>query len=181
MAKGKGLRFVGGALFLGILLLFAVACAVGSNVVEGLEQKTVNQDNAHTTAVRAAATEAGGPDPKPAEATEVEPSKGCTGDACLYVASTPGAAVPHPGDGYSMSNCGPLSMAHKEGVKADCSLATMSHAIAGLCARKKGNEGGWCPMAADEQDAWIPLPSNIDARGLSAMATPVKDGKSITV
>lgn len=180
MAKGKGLRFVGGALFLGILLLIAVACAVGSRVTEGLEQKTENAENAHTNAVHAAAKKTAGPDPKPAEATEIEPSKGCTSEACIYVASTPGKALPTPGEGYSVHNVGPLTMAYKTDAAVKSSLASMSHAIASICS-KNTTDGEWCAMRDQEKDAWIPLPSNVDATGLAAMAAPAKAEKSITV
>ncbi len=167
-------------MFLGILLLVAVACAVGSRVTEGLEQKTTNEDNAHTDAVHAAARGTAGPDPKPAEAEEIEPSKGCTSDACIYVASTPGKALPSPGDGYSVHNVGPLTMAYKGDAPVKSSLASMSHAIASICS-KNTTDSEWCAMRDQEKDAWIPLPSNIDATGLAAMATSVKDDKPITV
>ena len=173
MAKGKGLRIVGGFLFLSILLLIAVACAVGSRVTEGLEQKTTNEDNSHTNAVHAAAKETAGPDPNPAEADELEPSKGCTAEACIYVASTPGTTMPSPGEGYSVRNVGPLTMAYKGDAPVKASLASMSHAIASICSKNTTNDE-WCAMRDQEKDAWIPLPSNIDTTGLAAMAAPAK-------
>lgn len=180
MAKGKGLRFVGGAIFMGVILLIAVACAVGSQVTEGLEQKTADDENTHTKAVHAAAKGTAGPDPKPAEANEVEPSRGCGTDACVYVASTPGKTMPHPGEGYSVRNVGPLTMAYKGDAPTKASLASMSHAIASICS-KNTTDSEWCAMRDQEKDAWFPLPSNIDATGLAAMATSVKDDKPITV
>jgi hypothetical protein len=180
MAKGNGIRFIGSAVFLGVLLLIAVGCAIGARVSEGLEQKVTPKENAHTEAVVKAASEVAAPEPRPAEETELQPSKNCTGEVCLYVPGTAGSTIPHPGDDYTVSGCATHLMAHKKGVKADCSLPITSHAIASVCA-KNTKAGEWCNMAPEQRDAWIPMPQSIDASGLTAMASQVKAPAGITV
>jgi hypothetical protein len=89
----------------------------------------------------------------------------------VYVASTPGKAPPSPGEGYSSVPCGLSMVAHKSDQPFQCNIATMSHAIAAVCA--KGSKGGkWCEMSDAEKDAWIPLPQNINATSLADTATP---------
>jgi hypothetical protein len=182
MAKGKGAKIFVSALFLGVLLLIAVALAVGSHVtggVEGLAQSKgaskgpgVPQE-AHMEAVHAAATQSAGPDPKPASADDQEPSKNCTAEACAYVPGAVGATIPSPGDGYAVTHCGPMTIAHKAGTKYDCSLASMSHAIAGICA-KNTKDGDWCALGAKDRDAWVPLPASLEGMGkAAAAASPV--------
>lgn len=148
MAKGKGSGIVGSVIVLGLLLLVAVGLAIGSRVTEGLEQG--RKENQHTNAVSAAATESAGPDPAPGNS--------CTAEACVYVPGSVGQAIPSPGDDYAVSTCGTQLMAHKKGTEQDCSLLTMSQAIAGVCA-KFTKDGKWCQMGAGERDAWIPLPA----------------------
>jgi hypothetical protein len=167
MARGKGIRFLGGAFLLTVLLLIAAGLMVGSKVSEGLEQM------AKSAPTKAAATppSAAGPDPAPAAEAEQEPSKHCTADACVYVASTPGKTPPSPGEGYSSVPCGLSMVAHKSDQPFQCNIATMSHAIAAVCA--KGTKGGkWCEMSDAQKDAWIPLPQNINASSLADTAAP---------
>jgi hypothetical protein len=166
MAKGKGARIVGSVVVLGLLLLVAVGLAIGSRVTEGLEQG--RKENKHTNAVSAAATESAGPDPTPAEASDPASGNSCTAEACVYVPGSVGKAIPSPGEDYAVSTCGTQLMAHKKGTEKDCSLLTMSQAIAGVCA-KFTKDGKWCQMGADERDAWIPLPAS-DAKPKPAPA-----------
>ena len=164
MAKGLfNKKFVGPAIFLAVLLLIAVALAVSSRVVEGMDQKNEGKE---------AKTLGSTPDagPKPAEAADITPSASCTADSCVYIPSAVGETVPSPGQGYTVSNCGPLIVAHKEGTEKSCSLAMMSHAIAAVCSKITGGKE-WCNLTDAQKNKWIPIPANLpNEKELGAMA-----------
>ena len=155
------MKFVGSAIFLSVLLLMAVALAVSSRVVEGLEQKDASKEangDAKTATLKAASTPDVGP--KPAEASEIAPSTACMAESCVYITSAAGETVPNPGEGYTVSNCGPLTVAHKDGTEKSCSLAMMSHAIAAVCSKvTSGKE--WCSLTDAQRNKWIPIPANL--------------------
>lgn len=162
MAKSLlSMKFIGPAVFLFVLLLIAVALAVSSRVVEGMEQKDASKEasgDAKTATLKAASTPDVGP--KPAEAAEMAPSTSCTADSCVYIPSAAGETVPKPGEGYTVSNCGPLTVAHKDGTEKSCSLAMMSHAIAAVCSKVTGGKE-WCNLTDAQKNKWIPIPANL--------------------
>lgn len=172
MSKGFfSMKFVGPAIFLSALLLIAVALAVSSRVVEGMEQKKEMKEvnvEAKAATMKAASTPDAGP--KPAEAADMTPSSSCTADSCVYIPSAAGETVPNPGKEYTVSNCGPLTVAHKEGTEKSCSLAMMSHAIAAVCSKVTGGKE-WCNLTDAQKNKWIPIPANLpNEKELGAMA-----------
>lgn len=165
MAK-KGIRFLGGALLLGVLLLIAVGLMVGSKVSEGLQGG--GGKDADTGAVHAAATQSAGPDPKPASASDVAPSTSCTADACLFVPGKTGTKVASPGDNYTVTPCGPVLVASKSDKPFTCTLPEMSRVIAGACAGST-KDGKWCDVQT--RDTWVPIPAS--ATDAASTAAPV--------
>lgn len=153
-AMKKGIRFLGGAFLLGVLLLIAVGLMVGSKVAEGLQGGSGK--DADTGAVHAAATQSAGPDPKPASASDVSPSTSCTADACLFVPGKTGSKVTSPGDNYNVTPCGPVLVASKNDKSFTCTLPEMSRVIAGACAGST-KDGKWCDVQT--RDTWVPIPT----------------------
>ena len=178
MAKSiASMKFIAQALFLTFLLLVAVWMSIGSRVLEGMEQSDDKKPADSADAAKEAVDKAvstPGEEPKPAEAHEQAPSTQCSADSCVYIPGSVGKAAPSAGEGYTISNCGPLMVAHKEGKEKSCSLAMMSHAIAGVCA-KHTKDGKWCNLTDAQKDSWIPMPEgSIDVEGLAKMASEVK-------
>lgn len=161
------MKFVGPAIFLSVLLLIAVALAVSSRVVEGMEQKSLSKEasvDAKTAALKAASTPDTGPEPA---------EESCTAKSCVYIPSAAGETVPNPGKGYTVSNCGPLTVAHKEGTEKSCSLAMMSHAIAAVCSKVTGGKE-WCNLTDAQKNKWIPIPANLPSeKEMSSTAAKV--------
>ena len=163
------MKFIGPALFLFSLLIIALVFAVSGNVVEGMDQKNGSTNETQKTTVDAANTPDAGP--KPAEASDIMPSTSCTADSCVYIPSSAGETIPTPGPNYTVSNCGPLTVAHKDGTEKSCSLAMMSHVIAGVCSSvSSGKE--WCNLTDAQKNKWIPIPANLpNEKEMSEMGT----------